>query len=101
MNVRHRLPSFLLLLALAATASSQSADRPAWKSLPIAEPKGESANTGSYTVKDSASAAWKKPPFAYHERAATGRKEAKVVVLIHDPILESEGGVRMTEWLKA
>jgi hypothetical protein len=88
-----------LLLPVALMA--QGPKPPHWKSLAEVEPQGERAHTGAFTVKDRAAAKWRKPAFAYDARAATGRKEAKVVVLIYDPVLESEGGKRMTEHLKA
>jgi hypothetical protein len=100
MNARPHLPS-CLFVALIGTISPQSTSTPAWRSLPEAEPVGERAHTGSYVVQDRAAVAWTKPRSAYDERAATGRKEAKVVVLIHDPILASEGGRRLTAFLGA
>jgi hypothetical protein len=45
--------------------------------------------------------AWKKPPFVYNPTAATGRKLAKVIVLIYDPVLPSRGGKGLIEELKA
>lgn len=81
-------------------ASLVAAD-PAWKSLPLVPPAGEKAHTGSFVVADRASAAWKRPPFVPNEKASTGRKHAKVVVVVYDPILEREGGKRMTEFLNA
>src|SRR5262245_15766662 len=89
----------IVSLALAALAFSG----PSWKSLPIVAPTGEKQWTGSYTVDESAlkSVAWKKPAFAYDAAAATGRKAAKVIVIIYDPVLESLGGKTMIENLKA
>ena len=66
-----------------------------------AEPMGTKAHTGSFTVKNPEESGWKRPPFVYKEQAATGRKHAKVIVVIYDPVLESAGGKRLTETLKA
>jgi len=79
---------------LTAPAALAAAKDPAWKSLPQVKPAGTLQHTGSYTVpKDQlGSAGWKEPKFVYNEKAATGRKEAKVVVVIYNPVLESEGG---------
>ncbi len=82
--------SWLLLALIAQT--------PGWRDLPIVAPAGESAHTGSYVTKDRSG--WNPPAFVYNERAATGRKRAKVVVLIYDPVLKSQGGVRLIDHLK-
>lgn len=88
----------IMLLTLTAAASAQA---PAWKSLPQVAPTGERARTGAYTVADREKRAWTRPPFQYDERVATGRKCAKVIVLIYNPVLESEGGKSLIEHLKA
>ncbi|MCG3126214.1 MAG: hypothetical protein CHACPFDD_01044 [Phycisphaerae bacterium] len=74
---------------------------PAWRRLPDVKPSGELASTGSYTVKRSAISRWTRPPWTYDARAATGRKHAKVVVVIYNPVLESDGGKTLIEHLKA
>lgn len=98
-----------LFLPLAAAAPlqdpapSSNAARAAedWRSLPVAEPSGEQAHTGAYVVADRSAVSWEKPPLRYREEVATGRKLARVVVVIYDPVLESEGGVRLTEHVHA
>jgi hypothetical protein len=52
-------------------------------------------------VKDRASVQWTRPRFTYNAQAATGRKQAKVIVLIYDPVLTTRGGKRLIEELKA
>ena len=102
-----RRAALLGLMALigwpAALAGEEPGERPqpAWKSLPIVKPVGEQASTGSYTVKDRAQANWTKPAFVYNQWAATGRKHAKVVVVIYNPVLESQGGKPLIELLGA
>ncbi len=92
----------LLALALCGVASpAQKHGEPSWKSLPIVQPEGQKQMTGSYTVRDRAAAKWTRPKFVYNEKAATGRKLAKVIVLIYNPTLKSEGGKRLIEYLKA
>ncbi|GIW88695.1 MAG: hypothetical protein KatS3mg108_3019 [Isosphaeraceae bacterium] len=71
-----------------------------WKELPVVEPTGERSHTGSYVVADRKAVEWTRPAVRYDPRVASGRKRAKVVVLIYDPILKSRGGVRLVEWLK-
>jgi len=85
----------------AAGAGPTPRDPGPWRALPEAAPTGERAHTGAHIVADRDATPWQRPPFAYRADAATGRKHVKVVVIIYDPILESEGGKRMTEWLKA
>jgi hypothetical protein len=63
--------------------------------------EGEPAATGSYVLAKGSASHWQKPPFHYDERVATGRKTAKVVVVIYDPVLEDQGGVRLTTFVKA
>ncbi len=82
-------------------AASDAAPAPAWKSLPLVSPAGEKAHTGSYVVKDRAALAWERPPFVPDARVSIGRKAARVAVVVYDPILEREGGQRMTEFLRA
>src|SRR5688572_21671325 len=94
-------PSFFSIPLLCLAASLTAADLPAWRALPSAEPTGKKTHTGAYVVKDRGSAAWKKPPFAYNEGAATGRKHAKVIVVIYNPVLESEGGKTLIEHVRA
>jgi hypothetical protein len=111
-RISHTVPERVMVLGLALALLAPAAGRapagepsgaesPPWKSLPAAEPTGEKEHTGSYTVKEPPGPAWKAPPFIYREKTATGRKHARVAVVIYDPVLESEGGKRLTEFLKA
>lgn len=70
---------------------------PSWREQPLVNPSGEKAHTGAYVVKDRAKADWKRPKLRANDRAAAGRKAAKVVVVIYDPIIESEGGKSLRE----
>lgn len=93
----------LIPLALAAALPAFAAKSPAtpsWKSLPEVKPVGEIQHTGSYTT-DPATTAWTKPKFVYNEKAATGRKEAKVIVLIYNPILDKATGETLIQRIKA
>jgi len=74
------------------------AQQPSWKSLPQVKPTGELQSTGSYITKERAQ--WTKPKFVYNVKAATGRKAPKVIVLIYDPTIRSEGK-KLIEHLKA
>jgi hypothetical protein len=89
--------SGIALLACSAVAQ----DAPAWRELPLREPDGRRSNTGAFVIGKGQPTDWQKPPFRYDASAATGRKLARVVVLIYDPVLEAEGGVRLTEHVKA
>lgn len=90
-----------LLFLLSAALSPAQGPRPAWRALPEAEPAGERAHTGAHVVADRSKAKWKRPTLRYDEAAATGRKEAKVVVLVYNPRLKSQGGKSLIEHLKA
>ncbi len=68
------------------------AAQPAWRSLPERQPDGVIANTGAHIIGKAQKTAWQRPPFDYDPAVATGRKEAKVVVLIYNPVLETQGG---------
>lgn len=88
-----------LLLALGPSLCAQdpappSAPRPAGAI-------GHLAHTGAYVLHRGQPHQWQRPPFAYDAKVATGRKLAKVVVVIYDPILEDHGNVRLTEHVKA
>ncbi len=97
--MNERLTGLFSIVSCIATLPLAAA--PAWRSLPVVEPQGERAHTGSFTVKDPLAAGWKKPPFVYNEKAAAGRKLARVAVVIYDPVLEKEGGKTLIEHLKA
>jgi len=87
-------------VALASLALASLGQGPAWKRLPLVEPSGTKQWTGSYTVENPKAVSWKKPKFRYDPKVATGRKVSKVVVVIYDPTIRSEGK-RLTEVLKA
>jgi hypothetical protein len=89
--------SRIALLPLVALSASAFPAEPAWKSLPGAEPRGERQHTGSWTVPEPSASGWKRPLFRYDEKAATGRKRSRVVVLIYDPVLEAESGKTLVE----
>jgi hypothetical protein len=88
----------MLLTWMLAAALGQAG--PAWKNLPLAAPEGDRAHTGAHVVTDRSDRAWTRPPFRYDPGVASGRKLAKVVVLVYNPVLRSKGGVRLIEWLK-
>src|SRR5262245_39573694 len=100
MMTRDLLVSMMILLPSFVGPRDVGAQAP-WRALAEVAPGGEKAHTGSHVVKDRASLSWKRPPFVYSEKAATGRKCAKVIVVIYDPVLESEGGTSMVQHLKA
>jgi hypothetical protein len=57
------------------------------------DPPGTRTHTGAFVVPDDhpARAAWQRPPVRYDPAIATGRKLAKVIVLIYDPPLAAHG----------
>lgn len=99
-----RFPSLALALLCIpgpAGAGAQAANGPAWRTLPVVKPTGEQQSTGSYTIatEQLGKTGWKKPPFIYNEKAATGRKEAKVIVLIYNPTLPGESGKSLIDYV--
>src|SRR5262249_30193697 len=74
---------------------------PAWKALPVLEPRGEKQSTGSYTVADPLGGKGKRPPVADEKKGATGPETAKDTVPHYNPIPAREGGKSMVEYLKA
>jgi hypothetical protein len=87
----HRALAVALTLA---AAIAQTPQRP-----PGAE--GELAPTGSYVIEKGAATKWRKPAFHYDDKVATGHKHAKVVVVVYDPVLPSQGGKRLTAHVNA
>ncbi|MBM4062246.1 MAG: hypothetical protein FJ265_14285, partial [Planctomycetes bacterium] len=53
--------------------------------------EGQLAHTGSYVVDKGQPTKWRRPPFRYDPAVAAGRKHAKVVVVIYDPMLPETG----------
>ena len=95
-------PRPAILLTATLLASTLTADAsPPWKSLPEARPLGNQADTGSYTLPNPAATKWKEPKFVYDEPVAIKPKLAKVIVLIYNPVLKSEGGKTLIQYLKA
>ena len=95
------IPAGLYSLPLATVDARAPVEQPAWKSLPEAKPIGQRAHTGAFTLPDRQKLDWQRPKFAYNERTATGRKHAKVIVLIYNPVLEKHGGKTLIEHAKA
>ncbi len=87
-------------LIAAILGSGLFAQGPSWKSLPVVEPIGEKQMQGCYTVANRRDIQWKRPKFVYNARAATGRKLAKVIVLIYNPTLKGQGGKTLVEHMK-
>jgi hypothetical protein len=91
-----------VLLAAAGCLLSQTSGHPParvpyWKTLPIVQPVGEKQPQGCYTVADRRSVAWKRPRFVYNGHAATGRKLAKVIVLVYNPLLPKHDNKTLVE----
>jgi hypothetical protein len=86
-------------LAALTIAPAAWAKEPQWKSLPEVAPTGELSEIGGYT-SDPRHTDWKPPKFVYDPDVATKPKLAKVIVIIYNPILESEGGVRLIDYFK-
>ncbi|MBN2445517.1 MAG: hypothetical protein JXO22_02245 [Phycisphaerae bacterium] len=82
----------LIGLSIVTSAMAQT-----WRDLPLVKPAGEKTHTGSYVLQGRPEMEWQRPPFHYDEKVATGRKHAKVIVLIYNPVLESEGGKTFIE----
>jgi hypothetical protein len=77
---------------------SKTVITPSWRFLPQEKPAGKIQFTAAYTTKERS--AWKRPTFEYNHPAATGRKLARVIVLIYDPVLQSAGGKSLIEHFK-
>lgn len=80
-----------LIVLLVCTTAAYAAPAE-WRKLPKVEPAGQKVMTSSYTVRDRAEQKWTRPPFKYNEQAATGRKHAKVIVLIYNPTVPTPDG---------
>lgn len=94
MRSPHLRVALASVLALASVrAQDPEAERPG--------PEGQLAHTGAYVIEKGAPTRWTRPAFRFDPKLATGRKAAKVVVVIYDPVLEVHGGKRLTEWLGA
>ena len=93
--------SSLLSLFAIVTATTEGTDKPWWKTLPVVKPEGDKAHTGSHVIPDRQTRAWKRPDRPWPDHVSRGRKESKVVVVIYNPVLESEGGKTLVEHLGA
>ena len=90
--------SIALTAALILVTAAAAQD---WRNLPTVEPAGRKIHTNSYIVADRADIDWQRPAFKYDPDVATGRKHAKVIVLIYNPVLESESGKTLIEYTGA
>lgn len=86
-----------VVMAGAQKAPAKKADVPYWKTLPVVKPTGELQPQGCYTVANRRDMKWDRPKFVYNPRAATGRKLAKVIVLIYNPRLAKHGNKTLIE----
>jgi hypothetical protein len=89
-----RATASVVTLTFVATVAAQS-----WRDLPEVAPQGTKTHTGAYVVQDRKSLDWERPTFEYDPDVATGRKHAKVIVLIYNPVLESEDGKTLIEYV--
>ena len=89
-----------VFLGLAAPSMAHGQTPPAWKSLPVAKPEGKLSDIGGYTVPDPTKTSWKPPKFTYNADLATKPKLARVIVVIYNPKLKSQGGKPLVEYLK-
>lgn len=90
----HLHVALAMVLAAHALLAQEPAPRP-----PGAE--GRLAHTGSYVIGKGQPTRWQRPEFRYDAAVATGRKRARVIVVVFDPSLPSLGGVALTEHLRA
>lgn len=79
-----------LLFPVLAVAQDDKPARPAGA-------EGRLAHTGAYVIGKGQPTKWQKPAFVYDAKVATGRKQAKVLVLVYDPVLPQHGGKRLRE----
>src|SRR5215207_759750 len=77
---------------LAAALAAQSDPPPAAPKRPPGA-EGRLAHTASYVIGKGQQSAWQKPAFTYDAKVATGRKHAKVIVVVYDPLLPGENGL--------
>lgn len=83
----------ILLLPALSCAQADAPQRPAGA-------EGRLAHTGSYVVGKGQPTRWQKPAFVYDAKVATGRKVAKVLVVVYDPVLPAKDGKRLTAYVK-
>lgn len=97
-----RLAAWISAFACTAATAMPTAPpaKPAWKSLPLVRPAGEKQTQGCYTLPLTARAGWKRPPVVTNGKVATGRKLAKVIVLIYNPRLPKHENKTLTEYFK-
>ena len=72
-----------------------------WRDLPVRKPDGVVANTGAFIIGKKQVTDWTRPARHYDAAVASGRKRAKVVVVIYNPILEAHGGKTLREHVGA
>ena len=75
--------------------------RQSWKCLPERAPKGEMEENIKCYMEDPKTSDWQPPNFNYDHQVAVMPIKAKVIVLIYDPVLKSQGNQKLTEYLKA
>ena len=90
--------STLLLFAFLSLGAFAA---PAWKQLPVVKPTGTLDDGIKCHLENPRTAAWKQPAFAYDHNVATMPKAAKVIVIIYNPVLKSQGGKTLIQYLKA
>ncbi len=93
--------SFAAIVCLAAYAGSQPACSPSWKKLPHVKPAGKQDSNIKCYVSNPVTTPWKKPAFEYNHDFAVRPKAAKVIVVIYNPVLESQGNKTLIEFLNA
>lgn len=89
------------MLCCVLSFAAKQLEQPSWKKLPPVKPAGKQEPNIKCFVSDPVKTDWKQPAFQYNHDVAVKPKVAKVIVLIYNPVLESEGGKTVVEYLKA
>lgn len=92
-----------LLLFISLTSFSQVEKRtpPSWKSLPSVEPKGVMDKNIQCYMQDPKISEWKQTPFIYNQDIAVRPVKSKVIVLVYNPTLKTQGNIDLITHLKA
>ncbi|MGE0142916.1 MAG: hypothetical protein AB7I19_00880 [Planctomycetota bacterium] len=90
---RRRWSASLVALLAAGSLSAQTGS--------ATRPVPQRAHTGALVFDKGVDTGWVRPQCVFDPKIASGRKAAKVVVVVYDPILEAHGNQRLTQWLRS
>lgn len=91
----------LIFLSVYGKVNAQKHSKPDWKSLPVFQPEGTQDEDIKCYLTNPNDSKWEQPAFSYNQEVATRPFKSKVIVVVYNPVLSSNGNETLIDHLKA